>query len=155
MVVARAAAAEMHPSLSKVRFDQDLIGITSELCELRGWIVFERDYPVFDVGFLSPNGASLRIRLECETWDELPPSVTLLDLKGQQLVTPPASSSNIFNASAHRITGRPFVCMRGVREYHTHESHVNDPWQPLKGSADYRLSEIATQIWNGWRKVNP
>lgn len=145
----------MHPSLAKAKFERDLAGITAELCEARSWTVFEREYPIFDVGFRASNGASLRIRMECEMWNEQPPAVLLQDWEGKNLAIGIASSTNIFNASLHRNTGRPFVCMRGSREYHTHESHLNDPWEALKGSADYRLGEIATQIWNGWRKANP
>jgi hypothetical protein len=144
----------MHPLLAKARFDADLAGVTEELCEMRGWTVFEREYPIFDVGFRLPGGATLRIRMECEGWNEQAPAIVLQDWEGCHLTSVPATSKNIFNPSAHRHTGRPFVCMRGAREYHTHENHLNDPWSALSGSADYRLGEIATQIWNGWRKAN-
>jgi hypothetical protein len=144
----------MHPLMAKARFDTDLAGVTGELCEMRRWTVFEREYPIFDLGFYSAAGAKLRIRMECENWNEQPPAVVLQDWVGVHLRTAPASSTNIFNAGPHRNTGRPFVCMRGTREYHTHESHISDPWDSLSGLADYRLGEIATQIWNAWRKVN-
>lgn len=113
------------------------------------------NYPTFDIGFRSPGGALLRLQLECEDWNERPPSILLLDFQGRPLQAVPSSSTNIFNGSLHPTTGRPFVCMRGVREYHTHSSHLNDPWEPLRAQAGYRLAEIVTQIWNAWTKVNP
>ena len=145
----------MHPLLAKTRFDADLAGVTEELCQMRGWTVFAREYPIFDVGFRSAGGVSLRIRMECENWSEQPPAIALQNWEGGHLASAPASSTGIFNGSAHRYTGRPFVCMKGSREYHNHESHVSDPWSALSERADYRLGEIATQIWNGWRKANP
>ena len=145
----------MHPLLAKTRFRDDLLGVDAELCELRGWSVHQMDYPTFEVAFHAPGGSRLRLRLDCGEWNEQPPAVLLLDSDGRPLTVVPSSSTGIFNGSAHPTTGRPFVCMRGVREYHTHPSHLNDSWDSLRGTADYRLGEIVTQIWNGWRKTNP
>lgn len=145
----------MHPDLAKIRFTQDLAGVDAELCSMRGWTVFEKAYPVFDVGFTSPQGKQLRLRMICDNWNEVPPGVELQAWNGTPLTQVPPSSTNIFNGSRHRVTGSPFICMRGTREYHTHESHLKDPWEPLRPLAEYRQGEIVTQIWNGWMKANP
>lgn len=145
----------MHPMLAKAKFDKDLAGVAEELCEMRAWTVFKCEYPFFDVGFRSPQGASLRIRMECENWNEDPPAVELLNWGGEYLTQMPPSSTGIFHAGPHKNTGRSFVCMKGTREYHTHDSHLLDHWHTVMSSADYRLGEIATQIWNAWRKANP
>lgn len=145
----------MHPDLAKVRFAQDLAGVGEDLCTMRSWTVFEKVYPVFDVGFTSPQGNQLRLRLNCDNWNEVPPAVELQAWDGIPLTKVPPSSTNIFNESSHPITGKPFICMRGTREYHTHESHLNDLWDSLRSLAEYRLGEIVTQIWNGWIKANP
>ena len=44
--------------------------------------------------------------------------------------------------------------MRGAREYHTHPSHVGEPWELLKESSSYSLGGILTQLWNAWQKGN-
>ena len=145
----------MHPDLAKLRFAHDLRGVDEELCALRGWTVFEKAFPVFDVGFTSPQRKQLRLRLNCDNWNEVAPAVELQDWNGTPLTKVPPSSTNIFNESSHRYTGKPFICMRGTHEYHTHESHTNDPWEPLRPQAEFRLGEIVTQIWNAWIKANP
>jgi len=145
----------MHPQLCAARFDKDLAGITPELCELRGWTVFCKEYPLFDVGFTSPKGAQLRLQVKADDWDATPASFTLLKWDGTFMTAAPASKKNIFNSSNHRYTGRIFICIRGTREYHTHESHVGEKWELLRGKPEYRLGELVTQIWNGWRKANP
>jgi hypothetical protein len=68
------------------------------------------------------------------------------------LTAPVRNSSNIFHPDRHPITGQFFICMRGTREYHTHPSHVGDPWESLKQLDNYKLGGILTQIWRGWEK---
>jgi hypothetical protein len=145
----------MHPKLANLRFEHAIQGLTDELCAMRGWIIHERTPPVLDISFVNPSERSLRLRFLCDRWNALPPSIELLTTDGQPLSDPIQSSTNIFHAGPHPLTGRPFVCMRGSREYHTHDSHLTDAWESLRDSADYRLLEIVTQIWNGWRRNNP
>lgn len=145
----------MHPSLAQARFEEDLVGLTDELCQIREWTVFSKEYPILDVGFSSPLGKRLRLRMRCDGWNDQPPAIEVLAWDGTHLAAMPQSSTSIFNGSNHRYTGRPFICMRGTREYHTHESHVNDFWEPLKERPEFRLGEIVAQIWSAWRKANP
>lgn len=145
----------MHPSLATARFQADLEGITAELCELRGWTVFSREWPLFDIGFRSPGGRELRLALTCNDWNELAPSIALLTWNGGFLGEMPESTTGIFHRGGHPVTGRPFVCMAGSREYHTHPSHLDDDWSTRRSNPGYRLGEIVTQIWHAWRGKNP
>lgn len=145
----------MHPALSQAKFEKDLAGLTTELCEMRAWTVFSRSYPVLDVGFMSPQGRQLRLKLRCEDWNEQPPSVELLQWDGSELTAMPPSSTNIFHPGRHPVTQKFFVCMVGTREYHTHPNHVTDHWHKYSQMPEYRLGEIVSQIWNAWRKSNP
>ncbi len=131
-----------------------MAALPAELAEMRGWHFLERSYPTLDLAFTSPQGNYLRLRMNCENWNAQPPSIALLDKSGQHITSAIASSTNIFNRSAHPRTGKPFVCMPGVLEYHTHSSHLNDHWEPRRNRPGYRLLEIVTQVWNGWSKVN-
>lgn len=131
-----------------------MAALPAELAEMRGWQFLERRYPTLDVAFTTHQGSYLRLRMNCENWNARPPSIELLDQSGQHITSAIASSTNIFNNSPHQSTGRPFVCMPGVFEYHTHSSHLNDHWEPRRNLPGFRLLEIVTQIWNGWSKVN-
>ena len=97
----------------------------------------------------------LRLRVDCDNWNEAPPSVALLSPEGAFLteaeVQPLAGS--IFNHSAHEQTGRPFVCMRGVREFHTHSSHRHEVWDTYRAEEGNNILGIVSQITRALRKI--
>ena len=97
----------------------------------------------------------MRVRMTCDDWNGLPPIVTLLDQSGTGLRTLPTGPTGIFHQGPHPVTGRPFVCMAGTREYHTHSSHTGDLWDNYRNRGGYDLGGILTRIWNGWIKSQP
>jgi hypothetical protein len=142
----------MHELLSRQLFDKEAEGI-ARAAEPRDWTVFTIEYPTIDVGFSGEGRPDLRVRMICDNWDEQPPSVQLLSMDGAFLTSLPRGLSGIFNGSLHPLTGRPFVCMRGTREYHTHPSHIGDLWGNYKGKSENSLGGILTQLWHAWRKT--
>lgn len=123
---------------------------------MRGWTVFTLEYPTIDIGFRGEGHPVLRLRLTTDNWNDQPPAIALLDLAGNILGpnTTPRHPGGVFNQSAHRYTGHPFVCMAGSREYHTHESHVMDSWENYKNSGRHNLAGLLTQLWNAWLKCH-
>ena len=123
------------------------------LLSVRSWLVVSCSYPVIEVEFSIAGRESVRAKLMCDEWDELPPSVDLLDSKGIPLPRfPQGIGHNVFNNSAHPKTGRPFLCTPGVREYHTHSSHIGDSWENYRNKDGFDLGGILTQTWNAWKK---
>lgn len=61
-----------------------------------------------------------------------PLSLTVVDLNGEPL---PADRwpRGLFH-SQHPVLQRPFACLRGLLEYHTHPSHVDDSWDRYRNS---------------------
>jgi len=143
----RAAAAAL--------FDDQTKSLEDELLELRRWTVFSRNFPVLEIGFNGMNRAPLRVRMHCEDWNELPPSISLLSATGEVLMAVPTGPTGIFHQGPHPNTGQPFVCMAGSREYHMHSSHTADLWDNYKTRPGYDLGGIMTRIWNGWLKSTP
>lgn len=45
----------------------------------------------------------------------------------------------------HPITHRPFLCMRGIREYHNHPQHSGDEW--LLYRASMNMFSIVMSLW--------
>jgi len=142
----------MHPAAAKVLFDEDVKNLSPELCKRRGWNLHSLTFPIVDCSFSEKARTTLRVRLQCDDWNDKPPSVILLSADGVPLRSLPANPTGVFNGGLHHLTGLPFVCMRGAREYHTHPSHVNDLWEPLKGETRYSIGGILTQLWNAWQK---
>jgi hypothetical protein len=140
-------------ALSRAAFDRDVGRIDARAAKMYDWKIFEATYPVLDVLFNHASAAPLRLRLMCTDWDELPPAVELLDAEGRHLATAPPNVGGVFNPGGHPSTGRPFVCMRGAREYHTHPSHTTDRWDNYRGTPGMDLGGIVLQLWRAWKKA--
>jgi Predicted metal binding domain len=148
-------AAAMHEAVSRRLFEAAVAMLTSDICESRGWHIATAAYPILAVDFAAPGRVTLRVCLTCDSWDALPPSITFHSTEGTLLATLPTGPGSQFNNSAHPSVGRPFLCMAGSREYHTHTSHLNDPWDNYKEKAAYELGGILTQVWRAWQGARP
>lgn len=144
----------MHPAAAQAFFETQVANLTPTLAQRRGWVLHEVAWPVIDCSFTAPQRTTLRVRLHCDDWNDQPPSIDLLNADGSYLTRSLANPTSVFNMNAHHATGRPFVCMAGSREYHTHPSHVTDHWTGFKDRASHDLGGILTQLWHAWRKGN-
>jgi Predicted metal binding domain len=143
----------VHEVLAKASFDSELRLLDGELCSRRGWILQVAEYPQLTVDFTRASRPSLRLVVECANFPSVPPAVALANDNGEMLLQVPALPGGQFHQGPHAKTGRPFVCMRGTREYHTHESHLTDSWDNYRATPEFSLGGILTQIWNAWMKV--
>jgi hypothetical protein len=142
----------MHPAAAKALFEEEAQHLSAALAARRGWTLHAVAYPLIDCSFSTPGRTTLRLQLACDDWNDLPPSITLLAADGSPLTALPHNPTGVFNGGPHPVANRPFVCMRGAREYHTHPSHVADPWESLKNLSNYSLGGILTQLWHAWQK---
>ena len=142
----------MHRLAAKALFDSELATVSGPMAKTRRWTIHRIEFPILDCEFTHDEKPHLRVRFHCDGWNTLPPSIELLTSDGEPLTVVPGRKTSVFNHSAHPITGKPFICMRGSREYHTHGSHVADLWEPLRGQSKYSLGGVLTQVWNAWRK---
>ncbi len=141
----------MHKELSEELFkEQTKFCYDDNLLKLRSWRVVARSYPTLEVEFSADGKSTIRVKMTCDDWDELPPSVELLDSSGAPL-RPYPQGQGVFNNSAHPKTGKPFLCTPGVREYHQHTSHISDSWDNYKTRSGFDLGGLLTQIWNAWK----
>jgi len=143
----------MNEAVSRALFERDVSGLSERLLTSRNWKLYSREFPVLDVGFRAEGRPELRLRLGVKNWNEEPASVELLNSAGEFLIQAPQHPGSVFNNGAHPATGRPFVCMAGTLEYHTHPSHVNDSWENFKNKVT--LGSLLTQLWSAWLKSKP
>jgi hypothetical protein len=146
--------AVVHEAASRALFEEEVSKIGSELLDLRGWTLFSKEYPILEMGFSAQGGGRLRLKLVCDDWNDRPPSVQFLDWEGRPLTAIQRDPAGVFNNSPHPTTGRPFVCMKGAREYHTHPSHIADVWETARGNDKFTLGGILTQLWHVWRSLH-
>ncbi len=142
----------MHAAAAKALFDADVATLTQALGQRRGWTFNSLEFPLVDCSFTAPGRTPLRLRLMCADWNELPPEISLHAVDGTPLTAPLTNPTGVFNGSLHPVANRQFICMRGAREYHTHPSHVGDPWENLRDHSSYTIGGILTQIWHAWLK---
>ncbi len=82
-------------------------------------------------------------RLGLDDFDLLPPTVRFLNpVTRKALNEREVPRGHVVNGSkvdlvvldSHPITKQSFLCLRGVREYHTHPQHTGDDWFLYRGS---------------------
>lgn len=143
----------MHPAVSRLLFKNQVGLWPSDLAVMRGWELHQIEYPILDCTFTAPNRTALRLRFDFSDWDELPPSILLLDEDGVPLKSLWSDPTGVFNSSSHPNTNLPFVCMAGSREFHTHESHLNEHWDQFRGKSGFEdVGSIVTKLWHAWQK---
>jgi hypothetical protein len=140
--------------VSKTLFDREVANL-QRLAALRDWTIHRAEFPIIDVGFADESRLPLRIRMVAAAWNDLPPSVELLAPDGAFLPcgTSKLLPGGVLNPGPHRFTGRPFVCMVGTKEYHTHENHVGDSWDNYRRRDGMSLLYILSQIWEAWLRT--
>jgi hypothetical protein len=142
----------MHPTAARALFEAAVKTLSPELAQRRGWCFHSLDFPVVDCSFTAADRTTLRLRLTCNDWNDLPPSISLHGADGSVLRAIGPNPTGVFHPGPHPTTNLPFVCMRGSREYHTHPSHTSDSWDNLRQSSSYALGGILTQVWHAWLK---
>lgn len=99
----------------------------------------------------------LILRVGLDDFDLLPPTATLLDESGASLPVEewPTSFSGGGIVNDHPIYHRPFFCRRGLREYHSHEQHEDDPWARWRDALplDAILIELLADLRVRWHSA--
>lgn len=139
----------MHEALARANFEKDAALLTPVFLRSRNWTVNELQFPIMDVTFNGPH--PIRIRLQCDNWNELPPLESILNADGSEWKGP-ATNPSIFNYG-HEITRKAFVCMRGFRGYHTHGGHASDLWDNYRAEDGNNLPGLLDQLSSAWRKI--
>lgn len=128
----------------------------------RGWVLLERGELHVTVAFLAqlPWGMATLpvvtacVRVDFTNYDLWPPSVLFLDPLTRQPASPPvraphaeADGPRDALVDGHPDTGQPFLCLPGVREYHSHPQHSGDLWLLHRRSGHGRLAVLCERIW--------
>lgn len=107
-----------------------------------GAIAFNYEVPDLSVR----TDRQLILRCDCTDFDGQPPTAELLladesPLPAAQWPSEMGRQAIVHN---HPDYGRPFFCRRGLREYHSHPQHEDDPWDRYREAA--RLGDIVVEL---------
>ncbi len=93
-------------------------------------------------------------RIGLDDFDLRPPSVVFLNpdtknpLAAHEVVRGrlvEGQASQVVVLTAHPKTGLPFLCLRGIREYHDHVQHGNEDW--FRYRTDFGAFDVIDRIW--------
>jgi hypothetical protein len=149
----------------KVQRELDLWKVNSNHQE-RGWLLlnFDEGVPSIELAFLAKIAINAgigflpvvvcSIRLTYENYDLWPPSLTFIDIFSRQPTKPhvraimstPEGPRDVL-IDGHPATNRPFLCLPGIREYHSHPQHTGDDWILHRPAREGSLSTICERIW--------
>jgi hypothetical protein len=158
------------PEISTAKLDRQLADweANAEIYAERGWLLLGRDQLQVDVAFAAhlPIGdlpdtpaLPLAVRFRFQNYDLAPPSLELIDPITRRPLGAPRVAALDFDrldgdgnpeaafVGGHPLTGRPFLCKRGVREYHTHFEHSGDDWLLHRDQGIGTLAQLCGVLW--------
>lgn len=154
----------VHPEASKELFSEgaNLLQNNLTLLAERGWIVLKAEYPDLHLAVKHRKTGKLRVfALKCDGWNTQPMSLSIVS--AETLEELPGRFWPYGTAHWHQSgwisgggieTPMPFMCMRGIREYHTHKSHVDDLWANYRNTPDCSLVNLVLQVAHAFQDAN-
>lgn len=132
----------------------------------RGWIPLRIDEEelIVELAFLARATTSTgstplpivpcAIRLSYDNYDLWPPSLTFIDALTREPTRPHVRAFLTTEdglrdvlIDAHPDTGQPFLCVPGIREYHTHPQHTGDDWKLHRDQGKGSITTICERVW--------
>jgi hypothetical protein len=147
------------PTVSRRKFERELEIIRTQAAgfvEAAAWEFVDAIYPVLAVIFTHPRSKRrVGFHFLCDDWDEVPPALSLFDPETKEELAWSKWPQQGWSAGqSHPTTGKPFLCLPGIREYHVHGSHQNDRWDNLRGKESYSLRYILHRVQQRFGDTN-
>jgi len=163
------------PEVSKVKFERELNPFKEleQFNRERGVFLLRASFPDVVLAFapvkVRPLILAFAVKINFTNYDLEAPSVLFIDpitevpltvnqllthlprKIGEQMVLHPNGQQvqmpNLSNlVQAHPPHQIPFLCLPGVREYHEHPAHSNDPWLTHRGNGEGSLGFVIDQL---------
>lgn len=162
----RAVHQVVDPVVSMKKFEQE----TGQFCESaaihrsRGIIMLDRRFPNIKIAFCSPQikpfPIVFAVNIDFTNYDLEPLSVRFINPFSFELISHQELSHDFkrkingingqpqFQKLCLELHGLPFICLPGIREYHEHPDHSNDPWLTHRGKGgEGTLGFIIDKLW--------
>lgn len=148
----RAALQVVDPTVSNEKFEQETRQFIDALAihRKRGIIVLDCSFPDIKLAFcapqIKPSPLVFAVNINFTNYDLQPLSVKFINAYTFELITQ-AELGHAFGRKIGIVNGKPdvqplalglpdgtaFICLPGIREYHSHPDHSNDPWLTHRG----------------------
>lgn len=111
--------------------DEEVRLTAEDLAHVPGVRIWREDTDVLVAFAAGTDGSTGLFRLGCARFDADPPSVAMLDPETREEFPHERWAPGV-SSGANPATQRPFVCLQGVAEYHSHPSHTSDAWDKYR-----------------------
>ena len=142
--------------VSRKKFEAEILSLNTDTvayAAAKGWKIISTDYPTLALALRHPRSLrEVEFHFACDDWDEIPPSLSLHDAEGGRELPWAEWPKGDWPVGEHDATGKPFLCLPGIREYHTHQSHVGDSWHGYRLRGTYRLRDIVDRVQQKFEK---
>lgn len=155
------------PEVSRQKFRREFEAWQTNAAHMeRGWILLRHDQSVLcvELAFLARVSMSTgsgplpavvcAVRLMYDNYDLWPPSLTFIDVFSREPAKPHVRAflptddgPRDVLIDQHPVTGLPFLCVPGTREYHTHPQHTGDDWLLHRTLGEGSISNICDRVW--------
>lgn len=128
----------------------------------RGWLMLAHEGVQFEIAFLTPvvvsAGAAclapVCVRFDYSNYDLWPPALEFIDVRDGSYVRPGTRALVATDegprdllVDTHPASGRPFLCVPGTREYHSHPQHSGDSWLLHRSQHAGGLVRLCDLVW--------
>ena len=149
----------MDKAVSHRKFKSEIRSLETEVTtyvSIKGWRLVSTIYPTLAVVLRHVRShREIEFRFVCDDWDELPPSLTLHDPEDGRELPWAEWPKGVWSVhESHPSTGKPFLCLPGIREYHTHPSHLSNKWEGYRQQSAYRLRDIIDRVHQRFNDSN-
>ena len=120
--------------------DQELAVIQRDEALHTGTARVARSGPIVHLSFeRGRDGRAGLFRIDCRGFDARPPSVAMVSPFTEEVLPIEQWTAGVPH-SIHPLTRKPFVCIQGTAEYHTHPSHLADSWDRYRNR--FRIPQL-------------
>ncbi|MBS2937075.1 hypothetical protein KDN32_04880 [Nocardioides sp. J2M5] len=154
-------------AVNRAKFDEQIARwrANADVYARRGWLLLSVGDLCVEVGFLRDVAMGPRtipvmtacVRIDYWNFDLWAPSLTFIDPITREPLggPPPVRAPNRMDSGEvrdalidqHPETLRPFLCLPGIREYHSHPQHSGDDWLLHRHLDAGDLVVICERIW--------
>ena len=155
------------PEVTKRKFKNELaLWKSQNVLQERGWLILSEDesIPHVELALLAgvTTGGPIKkldvvvcaVRINYENYDLWPPSLSFIDVFTREFRPPQVRAFlNTIEGprdvlvDGHPSSNRPFLCLPGIREYHTHPQHTGDEWHLHRATKEGSISVICERLW--------
>lgn len=152
------------PAVSQRKFERELErwDANADAYRRRGWLMVARGDLSVDIAFTAKVSllgqvadiVAATVRIDFANYDLWAPSVTFIDLAEGTPWAPPmraiaqtADGPRDLLIDRHPLTGLPFLCVPGSRDYHSHPQHSGDDWLLHRTTGAGRLLPLCDLLW--------